>query len=152
VTSTINALEQSPNWTSTAVVILWDDSDGWYDHAQHVVNASAIKGIDVLNGDACGTGTALPGVDGKPAEGRCGYGTRQPLLVVSPYAKANYVDHTLTDQSSVDKFIEDNWLSGKRIGGGSFDAIVGSLDGMFDWSKGDNPVLVLDPKTGEPTT
>jgi phospholipase C len=152
VTSTINALEQSPNWTSTAVVILWDDSDGWYDHAQHVVNASAIKGIDVLNGDACGTGTALPGVDGKPAEGRCGYGTRQPLLVVSPYAKANYVDHTLTDQSSVDKFIEDNWLSGQRIGGGSFDAIAGSLDGMFDWSKGDNPVLVLDPKTGEPTT
>ena len=147
VATTINTLEQSPEWKNTAVVILWDDSDGWYDHATHVVNASTIKGIDVLN--ACATGTPLPGLDGKPAQGRCGYGTRQPLLVVSPYAKANYVDHTVTDQSSVAKFIEDNWLDGTRIGGGSFDAMSGSLDGLFDWAKGTNPALTLDPKTGE---
>jgi phospholipase C len=152
VTSTINALEQSPDWKSTAVVILWDDSDGWYDHAHHVVNPSSIKGFDVLNGDACSNGTPLAGLDGKPALGRCGYGTRQPLLVVSPYARANYVDHAVTDQSSVDKFIEDNWLAGQRIGGGSFDAIAGTRDSMFDWTKGSNPVLTLDPKTGEPNS
>jgi phospholipase C len=116
-----------------------------------VVNPSRIplKGYDVLSGDSCGSGTALPGITGVPVQGRCGYGTRQPLLIVSPYARANYIDHTLTDQSSVIRFIEDNWLGGQRIGGGSFDAIAGSLDSMFDWSKGTNPKLMLDPKTGE---
>ena len=151
VVDAINKLEQSPDWSSTAVVILWDDSDGWYDHAHAMVNPSAIpvKGYDVLTGDACGTGTALPGVTGQPAQGRCGYGTRQPLLVVSPYTKANFVDHTLTDQSSVTRFIEDNWLGGQRIGGGSFDAIAGTLDSMFNWSTGNTPKLTLDPKTGK---
>ena len=71
-----------------------------------------VKGYDVLDGDHCGSGTPLPGVMGKPAQGRCGYGTRLPFLVVSPYAKVNYVDHTLIDQSSVTRFIEDNWLGG----------------------------------------
>ncbi len=130
VVDTINRLEKTPDWKSTAVVILYDDSDGWYDHAHAVVNPSNIpvKGYDVLNGDACSNGTPLPGIAGIPVEGRCGYGTRQPLLVVSPYAKTNYVDHTLTDQTSVTKFIEDNWLGGERIGQGSFDAIAGTLD------------------------
>jgi len=69
-----------------------------------------------------------------PALGRCGYGTRVPLLVVSPYAKKNYVDHTLTDQTSALKFIEDNWLGGQRIqAGGSFDTIAGSIQNMFDF-------------------
>ncbi|HVW93885.1 MAG TPA: alkaline phosphatase family protein [Devosia sp.] len=154
IVNTINQLEQTPDWKSTAVVILYDDSDGWYDHSHAVVNPSnvPVKGYDVLSGDACSNGTPLAGLDGKPAQGRCGYGTRQPLLVVSPYAKANYVDHTLTDQSSVIKFVEDNWLGGERIGGGSFDAIAGTLDHMFDWKKGDNPVLTLDPKTGNPAS
>jgi phospholipase C len=152
ITKAVNALEQSPYWQSTAIIIAYDDSDGWYDHAYAVVNPSSIpiKGYDVLTGDSCGTGTALPGVTGQPAQGRCGYGTRQPLIVVSPYAKVNYVDHTLTDQSSIMRFIEDNWLGGQRLGQGSFDAIAGSLDGMFDWSKGDTAKLMLDPKTGEP--
>jgi len=48
-------------------------------------------------------------------QGRCGYGTRLPLLVVSPFARANHVDHTLTDQASILRFIEDNWLDGQRI-------------------------------------
>ncbi len=107
-----------------------------------------VAGYDVLNGDACSNGTPLAGIDGVPVEGRCGYGTRQPLLVVSPYAKVNYVDHTLTDQSSVTRFIEDNWLGGERIGQGSFDAIAGTLDPMFDW-KASTPALMLDAKTGE---
>ena len=66
------------------------------------------------------------------AQGRCGYGPRLPLLVISPWAKVNYVDHAVTDQSSVPHFIEDNWLKGKRIGHGSFDTYSGNLNGMFD--------------------
>ncbi|MDE3027529.1 MAG: alkaline phosphatase family protein [Paracoccaceae bacterium] len=151
LTTAINALEASPDWSSTAVVIAYDDSDGWYDHAHAIVNPSAIpvKGYDVLNGNACGTGTPLPGVDGKPAQGRCGYGTRMPFLVVSPYARVNTVDHTVTDQSSVMKFIEDNWLGGARLGQGSFDAKAGSINGMFDFTKPQAAKLMLDPATGE---
>lgn len=150
VANVINKLQQSKDWDNTAVIILYDDSDGWYDHAHHVINPSNIpvKGYDVLNGAACGTGTPMPGVDGLPAEGRCGYGTRQPLLVISPYAKQNFVDHTVTDQTSVMRFIEDNWMGGQRLGGGSFDAVAGSLNNMFDWSKARTDTLILDPKTG----
>jgi hypothetical protein len=62
-----------------------------------------------------------------------------PLLLVSPLAKRNYVDHTLTDQSSVLRFIEDNWLSGERIQpGGSFDTIAGPLDNMFNFDDRDD--------------
>ncbi len=152
IVKAVNALEQSKFWKDTAVVVMYDDSDGWYDHAEAVVNPSNIpvKGYDVLDGDHCGAGTALPGVEGKPAQGRCGYGTRQPFLVISPYAKTNFVDHTLTDQTSVMRFVEDNWLGGQRLGQGSFDAIAGSIDNMFDWSKAVAPKLVLDPKTGTP--
>jgi phospholipase C len=150
VAGVVNKLQQSKDWKDTAVIVMYDDSDGWYDHAHHVINPSNIpvKGYDVLNGAACGTGTPMPGVDGLPAEGRCGYGTRQPLLVISPYAKKNYVDHTVTDQTSVMRFIEDNWMAGQRLGGGSFDAVAGSLNGMFDWSKARTDTLILDPKTG----
>ncbi len=55
-------------------------------------------------------------------QGRCGYGPRLPLLVISPWAKKNYIDNTVTDQSSIPRFIEDIFLSSQRIGGGSFDA------------------------------
>jgi phospholipase C len=151
VVNAINELQQSRFWQDTAVVVLYDDSDGWYDHAMKVVNGSNIpvKGYDVLNGDTCTAANTLPGLDGKPAQGRCGYGTRQPLLVISPYAKTNHVDHTLTDQTSVLRFIEDNWLGGKRIGQGSFDAQAGKLDGMFDWTHASAKTLILDPETGE---
>ena len=75
-----------------------------------------------------------------------------PLLVISRFAKVNFVDHTLTDQSSVPRFIEDNWLAGQRIQpGGSFDAIAGSLTNMFDFDRRENDKahdLFLDPATG----
>jgi phospholipase C len=75
-----------------------------------------------------------------------------PLLVVSPFAKRNHVDHTLTDQASVLRFIEDNWLSGQRIQrGGSFDTIAGPLDNMFDFDNRDDNgprKVLLDEKTG----
>jgi phospholipase C len=77
--------------------------------------------------------------------GRCGPGAREPFLIISPWARVNYVDHTRITQSSVIRFIEDNWLSGRRLGGGSFDAVTGRIDGMFDFAGGgDTPPLFLD--------
>jgi len=74
---------------------------------------------------------------------------RQPLMVISPYAKANFVDHSLTDQSSVIRFVEDNWLGGQRIGGGSFDSLASSIAQMFNFNKiRNNGVLFLNPSTG----
>jgi phospholipase C len=157
-----NALQQSKFWSSTAIVILYDDSDGWYDHQMPpIVNPSFNPAVDVLNAaGVCDLGlqqgrrtktTPFNGGFGQPAWGRCGYGTRQPLLVISPFAKRNHIDHTLTDQTSILKFIEDDWLFGERIQlGGSFDTIAGSIDQMFDFEKrghGDNK-LILDPSTG----
>jgi phospholipase C len=111
-----------------------------------------------MNGTGqCNGGTAttqLAGYTGiAGAQGRCGYGPRLPLLVISPYARSNYVDHTTTDQSSILKFIEDNWLGSARITG-SYDSIAGTIENMFDFTKtGANltATLFLDPTTGMPT-
>ncbi len=163
VVNVINAIQASDFWSSTAVVITWDDSDGWYDHQiGPIVNSSAVlqtlpspvtpaqnaQNSDELNGPGkCGNGTPLGGI-----EGRCGYGPRIPMLLVSPYAKSNFVDHTLTDQSSIIHFIEDNWGLG-RIGNGSSDAMSGSIENMFDFTQKVNPghryQVFLDPSTGE---
>ncbi|WP_081996460.1 alkaline phosphatase family protein [Luteibacter sp. 9133] len=154
VVHVINTLQQSAEWKDTAVIIAYDDSDGWYDHqAPPHMNAS-VGSTDALDGDGVckGHGT-LPGLDGKtPAQGRCGFGPRLPLLVVSPWARENMVDHSVTDQSSITRFIEDNWLSGKRIGGGSTDAQAGRLDGMFDFflPRLFDRKLILDESTGQP--
>jgi phospholipase C len=151
LTSTINHLERLPTWRSTAVIILYDDSDGWYDHQMGpVVTQSQAPTIDALTGPGtCGTNPAqVP----NGQQGRCGVGPRQPLLVVSPYAKRNFVDNTFTDQSSVVQFIEDNWLGGWRIGAGAADATAGTLDSLFSFYRGPrNQPLFLDPGTGEPT-
>jgi phospholipase C len=139
----INALQQNPVWRTTAVFIMYDDSDGWYDHAMSpIVNPSATT-ADALSGNgACGSGTPLGGI-----QGRCGYGPRLPMLVVSPYAKVNFVDHTTTDQSSAIRFIEDNWSLG-RVGGGSFDEIAGPLTNMFDFHHLHTAPLLINPNTG----
>ncbi len=149
----VNFLEQQPDWKSTAVIIMWDDSDGWYDHAFVTpTNASFDPQADQLDGAGkCGGGERLPGIAGKPVNGRCGPGTRIPLLVVSPWAKVNYVSHSRISQASVVRFIEDNWLHGERLGGGSFDAGAGSIEDLFDFGGGGNaPVVMLDPGTGSP--
>ncbi|MGN6255697.1 MAG: phospholipase C [Solirubrobacterales bacterium] len=143
---TINRLQRSSDWNSTAVVIAYDDSDGWYDHQMGpIVNQSMDPAHDALNGASCGSNPA--DVSGGYQD-RCGYGPRLPLLVVSPYAKQNFVDSSVTDQSSVLRFVEDNWGLG-RIGDGSFDAKAGSLDGMFDFAHPSAGRLFLDPSTGE---
>jgi phospholipase C len=149
LTSTLNFLQAQPDWRSTAVIVTYDTSDGWYDHVTHIVNPS-FSSLDALNGPSqCGQGTPLPGVaDARPVQGRCGYGPRLPLLAISPFAKSNFVDHTLTDQTSIMRFIEDNWLGGERLGQGSFDAIAGPLNNMFDFLAAKNGSLILDTETG----
>ena len=145
--NTINKLESLPTWSSTAIIINWDDSDGWYDSVMSpIVNPSSDPASDVLNGvGVCGAGTSPLGV-----QDRCGYGPRIPILVISPYAKSNYVDNTLVDQSSIVSFIQYNWHLGS-LGSTSFATIAGSLLNMFDLShpQPNGGKLFLNPASGE---
>ncbi len=140
----VNEVELSPAWKDTAIVVAYDDSDGWYDHVMPpILKASAVADVDALNGPGkCGNAT-LTGY-----QGRCGYGARLPLLVISPYSRVNFVDHALTDQTSILRFVEDNWGLG-RLGDQSFDELAGPLDAMFDFAHPTANVVTLDPKTGE---
>jgi phospholipase C len=177
----INAIQQSDDWKDTAIFVQYDDSDGWYDHVNGpIVNASAnASGVDDDNTNAndsfipvvpLSTSTApansgaiaTSGICGSPSTtgggltARCGYGPRLPFLVVSPWAKQNYVDHTTTDQASSLRFIEHNWgleyieEQTPAAGAGSFDRLAGSVNSMFDFDA--NPQnrkpLILDPLTG----
>ena len=85
VTQVINSIMQSPDWSSTAIFLVWDDWGGFYDHVKP------------------------PVVDGQ------GYGLRVPGLVISPYARRGYVDHQLLSFDAYLKFIEDDFLSGQRL-------------------------------------
>ena len=148
---TINQLARSRQWPGMAILITYDDSDGWYDHVMPpIVNQSA-SSVDALTAPgACGTGeAALPGDDpsDEHAQSRCGYGPRLPLLAISPFSKTNYVDHGLADQTSILRFIEDNWGLG-RIGAQSYDALAGSILGLFDFGQSNKP-LILNPDSGE---
>ncbi|MDA9521842.1 phospholipase C [Bradyrhizobium sp. CCBAU 11434] len=155
----INFLQKQPEWRETAVIITYDDSDGWYDH-QYLTpeSASYDPTADQVNGPGlCGLGSAKQpapnGLNGKPVNGRCGPGTRIPFIVVSPYAKTNHVSRTYISQASVVRFIEDNWLHGKRLGGGSFDATSGSIMDLFDFDQDHShdfrtDALFLDPTAG----
>ncbi|QUR68554.1 phospholipase C [Mycobacterium spongiae] len=144
---TINRLQRLPDWQDTAAIIVYDDSDGFYDHKAPPTVSPSTTAEDALN---------APGVCGDPNDapviyqGRCGYGPRLPLLVISPFAKENFVDHTLADQTSILRFIEDNWDTG-RIGDQSLDERAGPLDAMFDFTGPKQPTLLLDPHTGNPT-
>ncbi len=144
--SYINKIQQSKFWKDTAIVIAYDDSDGWYDH----------KKSPIVNGSTDATYDQAAICGGTPAAGgyqdRCGYGPREPLLIISPYSKVNHVDHTVTDQSSVLKFIEDNWRLG-RIGDSSFDTRAGTLNNMFEFRGwGRAPQVILNPSTGAVTS
>jgi phospholipase C len=152
VVTLINFLQQRPEWDRTAVIIAYDDSDGWADHAfSPTTHPSFSTTADALNGAGiCGVvGTTEPaGVNGMPVHGRCGPGTRTPFVVISPYAKKNYVSHVLITQASIPQFIEDNWLKGERLGGGSFDATTGSIVDMFNFKRAESAELFLDPTFG----
>ncbi len=148
VVGVVNAIMSSPYWQDTAIILAYDDSDGWYDHVLGpVVNQSAVSDDALAGTGICGSVNTI-------TQGQCGYGPRQPLLVISPYAKQNYVDHQVTDQSSILRFIEDNWGLG-RIGENSSDAKAGQLNGLFNFDNNpfnNAPRLILDPASGEPVS
>ena len=144
--NTLNHLQRTPQWNSTAVIITYDDSDGWYDHVMPpIVSQSNDPRYDRLLGKDGLCGQAPAGA----YQDRCGYGPRLPFVILSPYAKVNYVDHSVTDQTSIIRFIEDNWNLG-RIGNQSFDVKAGLLANMFNFTSNRHfaDMLFLDPSTG----
>ncbi len=144
--NTINQIEKSKFWKSTAIVITYDDSDGWYDHqVMPIVNGSN------TSADTPFCSSAPTTLDSWTT--RCGFGQRLPMIVISPWTRQNYVSNNLTDTASVTNFIEDNWLHAQRLGDGSYDAISGSLyakGGLLDFRVKPNfRPLILNPATGE---
>ena len=76
---------ESKDWRSTAIFLCWDDWGAFYD------------------------GVRPPKIDAQ------GYGLRVPALVISPYARRGFVDHQILSQDAYLKFIEDDFLHGRRI-------------------------------------
>ena len=148
IVSVVNSVMRSPEWNDTAIVVAYDDSDGWYDHVMGpIVFQSSTNDDQLLAPGSCGQPKSSDPAGGTQ-NGRCGYGPRLPLLVISPWAKTNYIDHEVTDQSSIIRFVEDNW-GVPRIGNGSADAVAGRLNGFFDFD--DRPHagrLILDERSG----
>jgi len=138
LTRTINEIQQSPSWSSTAIVIAYDDSDGWYDH----VAPTILNGSNTADDAAICTAAATSADPLGGQQDRCGPSQRLPFLVISPFAKQNYVDHNRIGQSSVVKFIEQNWGLG-QIGDGSFDANAGTIDSFFDFQHPQQRAVVL---------
>jgi phospholipase C len=91
----------------------------------------------------CGHGTPSGGIPD-----RRGYGQRLPFLLISPFAKKNYVSNSLADQTSILAFIEDNRLGGQRTGTSSFDNIAGSLNDMFTFNDPNAAKVLLNPQDG----
>ena len=114
-TKVVNAIMQSPMWKDTAIFLTWDDYGGFYDHVPP------------------------PQVDD------FGFGIRVPLLVISPYAKGGFVDHTLGEFSSVLRFIEDNWgLSQLTLR----DEHASNLSSAFDFTQDPRPPDPLPLRAG----
>jgi phospholipase C len=114
------------------------------------VTGSATSLDTLTNPGQCGAASIIPtNSSGQAEQGKCGVGPRQPFLVVSPFAGQNVVSHTFIDQSSVVKFIEQNW-SLPALGNGAADNAAGSLDTLFDFQAPPAPKLFLNPSTGEP--
>lgn len=149
---TINRLQMLPQWNSTAIIIAYDDSGGWYDH---VMPPIVSQSNDPVNDALLGPNLLCGHAPASAYQDRCGYGARLPMLILSHYAKVNYIDHSVIDQTSILRFIEDNWHLG-RIGNQSFDAKAGSIMNMFDFSSsssssnGHRPTnyLFLNPASG----
>jgi phospholipase C len=85
VTGLINTIMRSPDWTSTAIFLAWDDWGGFYDHVK------------------------------PPVVDENGYGLRVPGIVISPYARRGFIDHQTLSFDAYAKFIEDDFLGGRRI-------------------------------------
>jgi len=101
VSTLINALMTSSSWSSSAFILTFDESGGLYDHVAPpaTVSPDGIKPKDLLPGDFCTTATG-------PTCDFVYTGYRIPLIVVSPFAKKNYVSHTPADLTAILKLIE----------------------------------------------
>jgi phospholipase C len=101
VQTLIDGLMKSSSWSSSAFILTYDEGGGFYDHVspQPAVSPDGIKPVDLLPGDICTTTTG-------PTCDFTYTGYRVPLIVVSPYAKKNYVSHTVTDYTAILKMIE----------------------------------------------
>jgi phospholipase C len=101
VSSLINGLMTSTSWKNSAFILTFDEFGGLYDHVspQPAVSPDGIAPVDLFSGDVC-TGVKGPTCDFVYT------GYRVPLIVVSPYAKKNYVSHSVADNTAILKFIE----------------------------------------------
>lgn len=110
VSSLINALTSSSAWSTSAFFLTFDEAGGLYDHVspQVAVSPDGIKPVDLQAGDIC-TSTGSVGPGGVTTGPICDFtytGYRVPLIVVSPFARKNYVDHKTADTTAILKFIE----------------------------------------------
>jgi phospholipase C len=101
VASIVNALMRSTSWKDSAFILSYDEFGGLYDHVppQPAVSPDGIQPSDLFPGDVCTNGGGA----------NCNFtqtGYRVPLIVISPYAKKNYVSHTVADYTAILKFIE----------------------------------------------
>jgi phospholipase C len=103
VSTLINSLMQSSSWKDSAFILTYDEGGGFYDHVapQPAVSPDGIKPVDLLPDDICTTVTGTG-----PTCDFTYTGYRVPLIVVSPYAKKNYVSHTVADLTAILKLIE----------------------------------------------
>jgi phospholipase C len=127
VTTLVNSIMASKDWSSTAIFLSWDDWGGFYDHV------------------------TPPVVDG------AGYGLRVPGIVISPYAKRGFVDHQTLSHDAYVKFIEDVFLGSSRLDpktDGRPDSRpdvressphLGDLAADFNFDQSPRPPMPLDP-------
>jgi phospholipase C len=105
VASVVDAIGNSPYWDNTVIFVFWDDWGGFYDHVPPYV-----------------------------VRDQAGPGPRVPLLVISPYAKHNYVSHTNAEFGTLLKFAETTFGLGS-LGTTDASPYVNNLDDFFDWNK-----------------
>jgi phospholipase C len=94
--SVVNAVMKGPQWSKSMIIWTYDEWGGWYDH---VTPPAAVPPDDVL-----------PALSPNQVRARFNqYGFRVPAGVVSPFAKKNFVSHTVYDHTSVLKTLERKW-------------------------------------------
>jgi len=105
--SLITALMASPNWKDSAMIFTYDEAGGLYDHVspQPMPSPDGIQPLDLQPGDICDE-------PGQLGTGTCDFtwtGYRIPLIVISPFAKKNFVSHTVRDYTAILNLIEERF-------------------------------------------
>jgi phospholipase C len=105
-TSSIVSMLQSSRYApSTLILVLWDESGGYFDHIAPPTTS---------------------GVDNQP------YGPRVPLIALGPFARSNFVSHVAMEHSSIVRFIEWRWLGSTEQLGGGRDQVVNNIGSLID--------------------